>query len=272
MGIHFVCHHCSYALHVKDFQAGKRGKCPNCNNSFRIPNKDASYSSALEDASENPAVSKVKQAFQVINQVKTPKLASDSSGSISIALEPNPIASKSTPDTKQNVRQESQSKKGGDSPPTNSEKALPAALAVAMDAKWFVRPPSGGQFGPAEASLLINWIAESRVTGDSLLCREGQTQWQTAYELLPELFVVTPPAMSALNSISTDNNHGTSATKPTSVIDQAAIRSGAILKKKMQKRKQQLTMVVLLASISLILFSILIYVLVFQVGKPPAAN
>lgn len=44
MGIRFHCHHCDVELHVKDFQAGKRGRCPSCAGAFRIPLSDADKS------------------------------------------------------------------------------------------------------------------------------------------------------------------------------------------------------------------------------------
>ncbi|MCA9133129.1 MAG: hypothetical protein KDA45_08235, partial [Planctomycetales bacterium] len=49
MGIRFRCHHCESELHVKDFQAGKRGRCPECKGKFRIPTADAEHSIAVEE-------------------------------------------------------------------------------------------------------------------------------------------------------------------------------------------------------------------------------
>lgn len=54
------------------------------------------------------------------------------------------------------------------------------ALLEAPDAGWYVRPPSGGQFGPAEAEVMRHWIDEGRVTGDSLIWREGWADWKEA--------------------------------------------------------------------------------------------
>ena len=220
MGIHFVCHLCSYALHVKDFQAGKRGKCPNCQGSFRIPATDASYSSA----------------------VVTPTLdIEDSSNSV------------------------------------NKTIVIPALSLFELDAKWFVRPPSGGQFGPAPSQLLVSWIAESRVTGDSYLWRDGLAQWQLARELLPELFVNEKPGMAilpspGLNEITFTDRSDANKNSEINLAVSSTLTSGAMLKKRLQKRRQQITMIILLASISLILLSILIFVLIFQVAKPlPAA-
>ncbi len=243
MGIHFVCHLCSYGLHVKDFQAGKRGKCPNCQGSFRIPTSDASYSFAIDDGLGNSAVAQSEPgnlSYPASVVTPTPDLNDL----------PNPI-SKSVP--------------------------LPAALAFAPDVKWFVRPPNGGQFGPAPSQLLVSWIAESRVTGDSFLWRDGLAQWQLASELLPELFdnlksgMATLP-LPGLNESTFLDLSDANMNSEISIAGSSTLLPGAVLKKRLQKRRRQLTMIILLASISLILLSILIFVLIFQVAKPlPAA-
>lgn len=243
MGIHFVCHLCSFGLHVKDFQAGKRGKCPNCQGSFRIPTSDASYSFAIDDGSGNSAVAQSEPGnFSYPASVVTP--TSDLNDS------PNP-ASKSIP--------------------------LPAVLAFAPDVKWFVRPPSGGQFGPAPSQLLVSWIAESRVTGDSFLWRDGLAQWQLASELLPELFDNLKSGMAnlplpGLNESTFLDLTDANMDSEISIVGSSTLLTGSVLKKRLQKRRRQLKMIILLASISLILLSILIFVLIFQVAKPlPAA-
>jgi hypothetical protein len=60
---------------------------------------------------------------------------------------------------------------------------------------WYVRPPSGGQFGPARGDIMRKWIDEGRVSADSLVWREGWAEWQTAAEVLPTL--ATGPAVPA---------------------------------------------------------------------------
>ena len=267
MGIRFVCHNCGFALHVKDFQAGKRGKCPNCNGSFRIPDTDSSYSSALVDSSDNPAVAKIRDAFNKVGRAKATKRAKKSSGSISITLESNSVAAGNVPIAPKVVGEEpTLAQSQAASKPTGPEMTMPVVLVNAVDAKWFVRPPSGGQFGPASSQLLMNWITESRVTAESFLWRDGLVQWQLASELVPELFVTekttnVPLPSDKIGQINEVDLHRS----PT-------IRSGAVLKKRMQKRRQQLTAVILLATISLILLSVLIFVLAFQAAKPQAVK
>ena len=60
-------------------------------------------------------------------------------------------------------------------------------LSEAPNAAWYVAPPEGGRFGPANAELLRAWVAEGRVTGDSLLWREGWNDWVVAATVLPQL-------------------------------------------------------------------------------------
>ena len=60
------------------------------------------------------------------------------------------------------------------------------------DGTWYVRPPSGGQYGPATTDVLRQWINEGRVAATALLWREGWPQWRGADEALPELVAKLP--------------------------------------------------------------------------------
>jgi len=52
---------------------------------------------------------------------------------------------------------------------------------------WYVRPPSGGQFGPAPPDTMRSWIDQGRVSPDSLVWREGWRDWQEAGSVFPQL-------------------------------------------------------------------------------------
>ena len=52
---------------------------------------------------------------------------------------------------------------------------------------WYVRPPAGGQFGPARGDVMRQWIAEGRVSADSVVWREGWPDWKTAGPIFPGL-------------------------------------------------------------------------------------
>lgn len=83
----------------------------------------------------------------------------------------------------------------------------PDPIAEAPNAVWYVRPPSGGQFGPAAGDVMRSWIGEGRVSADTLVWREGWRDWQEAsavfpnlggsQELLPGVVAVSPTARGA---------------------------------------------------------------------------
>ncbi len=69
--------------------------------------------------------------------------------------------------------------------PAAPEPADPIAEAPEMI--WYVRPPSGGQFGPAAGDLMRAWLSEGRVSAESLVWREGWRDWQEAGTVFPKL-------------------------------------------------------------------------------------
>lgn len=156
MGIRFRCHRCNEPLHVKFFQAGKKGRCPHCQSRFRIPNEDSELSIPLESAPREPG----KAMLHIDDQEPVP--VSDKGGAVAI-LE--------------------------DGPPTQKPVHSSSTPADNDEARWFVRPPSGGVYGPADTSTLASWIAQRRVTADSYIWRDGMEVWRIAIELMPDAFV-----------------------------------------------------------------------------------
>jgi hypothetical protein len=65
-------------------------------------------------------------------------------------------------------------------------------IAEAPTAIWYVRPPSGGQYGPARGDLLRQWVNEGRVTPQSLVWREGWPDWKVASDVFPSLGGAAP--------------------------------------------------------------------------------
>jgi hypothetical protein len=87
--------------------------------------------------------------------------------------------------------------------------AAPAAVAPvdpieeAPQAIWYVRPPSGGQYGPARGDIMRKWMTEGRVSSDSLVWREGWEDWRTASHVFPSLGAsVTPPMPAPVAPVS----------------------------------------------------------------------
>jgi len=74
--------------------------------------------------------------------------------------------------------------------PVPTSPAAPEAtdpIAGAPEMIWYVRPPTGGQFGPASGDLMRGWLSEGRVSADSLVWREGWHDWQEAGTVFPKL-------------------------------------------------------------------------------------
>jgi hypothetical protein len=65
--------------------------------------------------------------------------------------------------------------------------AGPDAIDENPEAVWYVRPPSGGQFGPAKGDVMRKWLAEGRVSPDALVWREGWADWKEAEPMFPSL-------------------------------------------------------------------------------------
>ena len=68
-------------------------------------------------------------------------------------------------------------------------------IAEAPAAIWYVRPPTGSQYGPARGDVMRKWIVEGRVSSDSLVWRGGMTGWTPARQTaeLAGLFPPPPP-------------------------------------------------------------------------------
>jgi hypothetical protein len=175
MGIRFSCHLCNHPLHVKDYQASKRGKCPKCQGAFRVPPKDADFSLAIDESASSIQPANLGKPLapsdsKIVAATAKPKAATEPKPQVQ-ARAKNPPASTPKP-----------------APEANGHPSMPPSLLPLIDSRWYVRPPSGGQYGPATTQMLMDWIAEKRVTADALLWREGLDSWLSARELVPESF------------------------------------------------------------------------------------
>lgn len=217
MGIRFHCHACTKRLNVKGFLAGKRGICPHCGTKVEIPWQSQGKEERGSEESAPAAATAVPQSVAVgaVNGNSPATIpTSTSNGNATAADQPaagtvraipvgpaqptglpavpygqataaNPAAPSAAPAS-------TSASAPASAPPV--PQAAPAAPAAAPDpiaevpgAVWYVRPPSGGQYGPASGEIMRKWIGEGRVSADSLIWRDGWADWQNAAQLFPEL-------------------------------------------------------------------------------------
>jgi hypothetical protein len=160
MGIKFRCHACDKKLHVKAFLAGRRGVCPKCGAKIRIP---------LASEESSPAKAAHRDAARVTSAAGPGSARHDAPAAR--AAEAATLAASA----------------GRASAGTGVRAAAHDPIAEAPDAVWYVRPPTGGQFGPADGTIMRRWLNEGRVSADALVWREGWPEWKTAGPVFPSL-------------------------------------------------------------------------------------
>lgn len=179
MGIKFHCPN-GHKLNVKTFLAGKKGVCPKCGTKFRIPGESEPglIDSDLEEG--DAGASGIKGGNGAPAGLPQPVIATATATAGGPAKSAGSTATAYVP--------------GGD------------PIAEGPQLVWYVRPPTGGQFGPAKGDIMRTWLSEGRVTGDSLVWREGWTDWQSAGKVFPTLESTAteqPAAVAPLTGLTT---------------------------------------------------------------------
>jgi acetyl-CoA carboxylase beta subunit len=158
MGIRFKCHHCHAPLNIKSELASKRGVCPECHGKFRIPRATQEFSLSLDVAEPASLDTKSIEAPRtnvapvVEEPLRSPAHRSTSGAADALAIEA--ITQDGAP----------------------------------VEQLYVVRPPSGGEYGPASRETIELWITQRRVTADTLVCLIGTSQWRKARDVFSTHF------------------------------------------------------------------------------------
>ena len=187
MGIRFTCSHCGHELNVKSHLAGRRAFCPKCEGRLTIPDN----SSMSQAGSKVDDIASLDKSTEVGESIP---ISSNASSSNIPQLGPL---------TKQEIVPVAKVLEGGqkeveffsldqpgDKVSTQNASTLDP-FEEAPDAVWYVRPPAGGQFGPASKELIKKWLSEGRVSHDSHVWREGWPDWKSASETFVQTFGAT---------------------------------------------------------------------------------
>lgn len=246
MGIRFSCPACGRSLNVKAELAGKRGRCPHCQGKIVIPSGDGQGESVTADtvsesagaarralaSSDTAAYIRPEDMPTVVNRapaglvarVIPAKVPETPSSSAAEASQPSPEADQlAVSKTAQGQTAAQSSAAATDPAATNA--VAPDAMAVAPDAigeapqlQWYVMPPgAANQYGPAVGEEFRTWIAEGRVTGDSLVWRQDWPEWKRADAVFVQLQgpPTAPPGIAVMPGIPVAGGLPGGATLPT---------------------------------------------------------
>lgn len=172
MGIRFYCPN-GHKLHVKEFQAGRRGICPYCGVDVDIPltsTRGSSKGKSSHKHSEEDVVN--------LNAIE-PGAAPDafSGASFTEAKQDNEIELSAPLDHPVDIPEPT--------PVSNASQTDP--FEEAPKALWYVRPAAGGQYGPASADIMKTWLGEGRISADSMVWREGWSDWKNASDVFVQI-------------------------------------------------------------------------------------
>jgi len=211
MGIRCYCPN-GHKLNIKEFLAGRMGICPHCGVKFPIP-KESTRAATKKRQGKKGQREPTAQAIPLVENHVPPAAEGQTFGATPGDATPQPSAPVIIPQDP-SATAPSTFVAAGPAPATPTvspavpatplsrpaEPEAPDPLTEAGDVVWYVRPASGGQFGPANAEVMRAWITEGRVAADSLVWREGWRDWQEAAEVFPQL--KPEPSPFALTGIS----------------------------------------------------------------------
>jgi hypothetical protein len=263
MGIKFSCPN-GHKLNVKTFLAGKRAICPKCGVRVIVP--------AVSES--DPAAGSSTDSSLTTSQ--TIEIVVDETAAHLQASPPTLVAT------------------------TEPQKPAPVdAIAEAPGAVWYVRPATGGQFGPASADVMRSWLDDGRVSSTSLVWRAGWADWQSAASVFPQLAPApgppsVPPSgvapataigMPALPSIDVTARATPAAgglpqgyvvqTIPMTVeatpppAESGATALSSVARRRRRQRDMQMYASGILAAVSVILLVVLFFV--FRRGEQPSS-
>lgn len=267
MGVRFACHACGKRLNIKSELAGRRGICPACSVRFRIPAHDTQTSTPI-DASEGPGTD-----GSSASDSQRPRSANGPATA-------NPATAGESPSSGEERSSAAQSRSA--QPGAQSRRPNLDEILGGVSTTWYVRPSSGGQFGPADGPTLGQWITEGRVADSAMLWRDGWPEWRSAQVVLQQQGTErslagqsaardtpspprTPPTPVAPNPALASLSESTAApvTAVNAVTADAPLRTGGKVLGTNRKRvsRKRITMSVVLTLVLLMLLAALIFVL-----------
>ncbi len=246
MGIKFLCPN-GHKLHVKSFLSGKRAICPKCGERVVVPAESTSGSPTnLQRGDDSGSTSSAEPDESMLLDVSQSVATSAAAPAIA-----QPAASSPASDP----------------------------IAESPSAVWYVRPPSGGQFGPASGEIMRGWINDGRVGASSLVWRAGWSEWRSAAATFPQLssLLVAPgpplqqvalPSNPTASAANLPRGHVAEMLPPGPPEVSATVPPLAEMTRK-RRRKKDVSLLASAVLVAVTVILIIILVLVFRAQSVP---
>lgn len=270
MGIKFYCPQ-GHKLHVKAFLGGKRGICPHCGSKVRIPAEDPGLldESSLNAFQNDPAAGATTEAAFAQYQVPNTQGSRE---------DPHPTdqhANADTPTHPTKAQIENSSEPALDIPSKPQGEHAGSTIDPHIDlldeiphAEWYVRPQTGGEFGPASNDVMRDWLSQGRVGPDSMVWRKDWDSWVQARGVFPDLSMpedhLTPAGLPRISEKETNVETINPAPDSTTSANKkmaSNVESNPITARQRRKTSLSLLIVIILAVGILVLIPVLFFVL-----------
>lgn len=246
MGVRFACPACKHRLNVKSELAGRRGRCPQCGTRFRVPIADQPVAAPLGSSDISSSATIIEEGSGSANASQS---ASPSGTDQAVRATRAPAAAGAPPAAPAGPPSPSAAA-AGPTPPSDP-------FAAAPDASWYVRPQTGGQYGPADSKTMRQWLAEHRIGPHSLVWRDGWAAWRPAADVFAELAQVPSEA---------------SAPAVVPQVSEPAADRPNVGKAKYRRVQKQTTIVAILVGVAVLLVIALVVAIMWPRGTGVQAS
>ena len=137
-------------------------------------------------------------------------------------------------------------------------------------ATWFIRPASGGQYGPADDATFAQWVIEGRVAADSWVWRDGWADWKAGGEALRDFKARPTPSAPPAVASSTVFETSFDVEEPMPAVGVTTATAAATVeptvadarRAEVRRRKQRVrTFSIVLSIVALVMLVALVFVL-----------
>ena len=181
--------HCpmGHRIKVKDYLAGRKGVCPTCGATFRIPRPEVA---AVRPDTNGLPVATVVSLDHELAATLPPALALATPASSPRATQPVEPWQDLSPTAFETLEPDADVMvEADDLPPT----PVPTVIAEATQASWCVAVPGGEASSPLSGEAILEWLGAGDATGAELVWRSDWPEWRPIGEVFPDHLPPSPP-------------------------------------------------------------------------------